>query len=74
MNKVEALAALFGSKKALADVIERHPSIVSRWVRRGKVPTDWNTHLMMEAVSYSVDVSAVSACLETACPTCGKPL
>lgn len=74
MNKVEALAALFGGKAALAEALQRHPSIVSRWCKRGKVPVHRNGDVKWEARRRGIPEPSVLILLEPACPTCGKPL
>lgn len=80
MNKVEVLADLMGGKRALAEIIGRHPSVVTRMVRDGKVRPEFN-QAIRDHVSAAVRIvpslrdNAAKAldCLEPdVCPTCGQ--
>lgn len=77
MNKVETLAALFGSKASLALTIDRHPSLVSRMIKRGKVDPSFNPTLRAYISGWEdpEKVRQALECLEPdTCPTCGQPV
>lgn len=84
MNNVELLADLFGNKRALADVWQVDPAIVTRATHAGRVPPRFNAHvraamrdraMTMSPTQAVAFVSAVESCLDPAvCPTCGQPI
>lgn len=83
MNNVEKLASLFGSKAALARVCEVHPTIITRWTRRGEVPHQHHKRIKREAWALTASIKdaekaekmaqEILSCLpESFCPTCGR--
>ena len=83
MNKVEAIAALVGSKNeryqgnklsgnnaALARLTKVHPSRVTRWVAAGCIPIQHNDLLMGWAVENGIDKEMWQH-LEHKCSCCG---
>lgn len=86
MNKVETLAEMVGGKARLAHIIERHPAVVSKWVRRGRVDTAYNTRIKRALAEIAGTIagseaaqkewlSHALACLDAPiCPTCGQSI
>lgn len=83
-NKVEELARLLGGKAVLADTVERSAALISRWVRRGAIPPQYNNAIRTAAREMAGVISErhpeawlaqVEACLDPAvCPTCGQAI
>lgn len=77
MNKVETLAGLFGGKAQLALTIDRHPSLVSRMIKAGKLDPKYNATIRGYVENWSDPEMVRQAldCLEPdVCPTCGQPI
>jgi len=79
-NKVNKLAKLIGSKRRLAEVIQRDPVVVSRMSGRGIVRPEFNKFIKAFAAENS-DIMGedwaleVLGCLEDeACPVCGNKI
>lgn len=83
MNKVEAVAALVGSKytplrhnqftgnnAALAKVLKKHPAAITRMVASGEVPFR-HTATLMEWAGDNGLVAEIWPLLEHKCPCCG---
>jgi len=86
MNKVEAIAALVGAhtetyqgnqfsgnKSALAAVLGRHPSLVTRFAKAGTVPARYNETLLKWAKEHGVS-EQMAFYLEDRCPCCNQKL
>ena len=86
MNKVEAVAALVGSKytpikqnqfsggnTALAKVLGRHPAMVTRFVKAGSIPARYNSVLNAWARENGVS-DEMALHLEQICSCCGQRL
>jgi len=85
-NKAEAVAALVGShtatyqgnqhtgnNAALAALLGRHPSMVTRFVKSGTVPARYNSALMAWAKEKGI-AEAMAVNLEQICQCCGQRL
>lgn len=87
MNKVERLAGMIGKRgrTLLAQWAEVSPSMVTRWIKRGRVDPAYNIRikrgLYQHAPSLQLSAAATlewtrqaAECLEPdVCPTCGRP-
>lgn len=86
MNKVERLADMIGhrGRTLLAHWAEVSPSMVTRWIKRGRVDPAYNIRIKRGLYSHASTLSALeqadwidraAACLEDGvCPTCGRPI
>ena len=77
MNKVERLADILGGKEVLAQAIGRHPSVVTRMAKAGKIRPEFNAVLRewIDGRVPWVKQPAALDCLEPdVCPTCGQPV
>lgn len=73
MNKAQHVAALFSSQAEMARVLGRHPAIVTRMVKAGRVPGVHNAELTKWAEEHG-RLSEMLPYLEELCPCCGKEL
>jgi hypothetical protein len=75
MSNVKQLMELFGSGWELARAAGVSRVLVTRWDRRGRVPTHYNHKILDGARERGLDLAKVSACLdEHVCPCCGQAL
>jgi hypothetical protein len=72
LTPLDHIVAIVGSKAALAAIIQRHPSQVTRFVKYGYLPAEHN-----KAVAKWVAAGGDAAVLEhlqPVCPCCGQAI
>lgn len=72
MTNLDHLIKVVGTKAALAKIISRHPSQVTRFVRYGYLPAEHN----LAVARWAEETGHVEALeyLEPVCACCGKAL
>lgn len=80
LNKVERLSELVGNRRALAKIIGRDPSVVSRMITANAIRPEFNASIRAWVAEHeppftAKEASAILGLLDTdRCPTCGQPL
>lgn len=82
MNNLERVAEIFGGKAALSRACGVSKALVTRWSRKGEVPSDYHTRVKREAWFILANETPHKAaqmektlyeCLQIhKCPTCGR--
>lgn len=74
------LAELFGSKRELARIVSRHPSLISKWMAEGRIPPAHNQAIKIAISELAPErgeewARLALGCLDSdVCPGCGRPL
>lgn len=83
-NKVDQLAEMLGErgKYMISKLCDTHPSLITRWSKRGSVPVKYNEKIRRGLAEYAVEKGHGMEWLNAAyslldpdeCPTCGRPM